>query len=257
MPGILHARAASAVFRYEQRSPADALRPFVEHYWIVAWDRRGLDPYEQWVLPYPAVNMTFKRGRCRVVGVPRGRFSEVLDDAHRVIGVRFRPGGFRGFLQAPVSTITNRMLGVEAVFGDGGHELAQAVPALNDQAAVDRLERFLLDRLPAPDPMLELVTRVVQRIETDPGLLRAAELATACGLGVRALQRLFAEYVGVGPKWTIRRYRLHDAAARLAAGADVDPVLVAADLGYSDQAHFTRDFAAIAGVPPARYARAQ
>jgi AraC-like DNA-binding protein len=55
----------------------------------------------------------------------------------------------------------------------------------------------------------------------------------------------------------IRRYRLHEAAARAAEGAGLDLVGLAAELGYSDQAHLTRDFTATIGVPPAKYARAQ
>jgi AraC-like DNA-binding protein len=42
--------------------------------------------------------------------------------------------------------------------------------------------------------------------------------ATEFGVGVRRLQRLFRDHVGAGPKWVIRRYRLHEAAARAADG---------------------------------------
>lgn len=71
---------------------------------------------------------------------------------------------------------------------------------------------------------------------------------------MRRLQRLFAEYVGASPKWVLRRARLHEAAARAEAGAGVDWAVLAADLGYADQAHLTRDFAAAVGAPPGRYA---
>jgi AraC-like DNA-binding protein len=98
---------------------------------------------------------------------------------------------------------------------------------------------------------------VVARVAGDPALTRVDELAAGAGVGIRRLQRLFAEHVGVGPKWMLRRYRLHEAAARAAEGSAVDWVRLAAELGYADQAHFTRDFTAIVGVPPARYARGQ
>ncbi len=81
--------------------------------------------------------------------------------------------------------------------------------------------------------------------------------ATGFGVGVRRLQRLFRDHVGAGPKWVIRRYRLHEAAARAADGPGVDPVGLAAALGYSDRAHLNRDFTGLVGCPPARYARAQ
>jgi transcriptional regulator GlxA family with amidase domain len=96
----------------------------------------------------------------------------------------------------------------------------------------------------------------VDRIVADASLRRVDELALASGMTVRALQRLFAEYVGVSPKWVMRRARLHDAAARADSGEPVDWAGLAAALGYADQAHLTRDFTATIGVPPTRYARA-
>jgi transcriptional regulator GlxA family with amidase domain len=72
---------------------------------------------------------------------------------------------------------------------------------------------------------------------------------------VRTLQRLFAEHVGPGPKWVIRRYRLQEVVGRLEAGGPVDWADLAATLGYADQAHLSRDFADLFGEPPTRYAR--
>jgi AraC-like DNA-binding protein len=76
------------------------------------------------------------------------------------------------------------------------------------------------------------------------------------GLTERRLQRLFADYVGVSPKWVMRRARLHEAALRVEADgpASVNWAVLAADLGYADQAHLARDFTATLGVSPSRYA---
>ncbi len=69
------------------------------------------------------------------------------------------------------------------------------------------------------------------------------------------LQRLFADYVGVGPKWVIRRYRLHEITERMAAGGRIDWARLAAELGYADQAHLSRDFTAIVGESSTQYAQ--
>jgi AraC-like DNA-binding protein len=256
MPAILN--PAAMPFRFSTAAPAAELTAVVEHYWFVAWDLRGRDPHEQQVLPYPAVNVTFKPGRCRVAGVPRGRFAEVLQGTGRVFGARFRPGGFRGLLGRPVSAITDRFLPVGDVFGPAALPLADAVLAADDATAVTLLEEFLIPRLPAePDPAAELAAAVVARIAAEPAITRVDALAAEFGVGMRQLQRLFADYVGVGPKWVIRRFRLHEVAARTTDGTPPDLVRLAHDLGYSDQAHLTRDFTSMVGQSPARYARAQ
>ena len=81
------------------------------------------------------------------------------------------------------------------------------------------------------------------------------QLAAEAGLSVRGVQRLFAEYVGASPKWVLRRARLHEAAARAEHDAQIDWAALADELGYSDQAHLTRDFTATVGEPPGRYTR--
>jgi AraC-like DNA-binding protein len=53
----------------------------------------------------------------------------------------------------------------------------------------------------------------------------------------------------------IQRCRLQDAAARAAMSESVDWSSLAAELGFSDQAHLTRAFTATVGTPPVTYAR--
>jgi AraC-like DNA-binding protein len=113
--------------------------------------------------------------------------------------------------------------------------------------------RLLAPHLPAPDAQVERIAAILRLAETTPGLTQVEQLAEGSGMGVRSLQQLFSEYVGVSPKWTIRRFRLHEAADRLANGHEPDLSALAQELGYFDQAHFTSDFRKLVGESPARY----
>ena len=115
-------------------------------------------------------------------------------------------------------------------------------------------EALLCSVRPEQDPVAEQVAALVSLITADPGLRRVDQLAAASGMTARSLQRLFADYVGVSPKWVMRRARLHEAAERADSGEPVDWASLAADLGYADQAHLTRDFTATIGISPTRYA---
>jgi transcriptional regulator GlxA family with amidase domain len=88
---------------------------------------------------------------------------------------------------------------------------------------------------------------------SDRALVRVDQVAALGGLSVRSLQRLFAGYVGVSPKAVLARYRLQDAAAAIDAGEVDDLAGLAVSLGWFDQAHFSRDFRAVVGVPPSAY----
>jgi AraC-like DNA-binding protein len=80
-----------------------------------------------------------------------------------------------------------------------------------------------------------------------------ADLAARHHVSVRTVQRLFSQYVGVGPKWVMQRYRLHDAVERLDRRRRYDWTRFALDLGYYDHAHFLRDFRSLVGLTPAAY----
>jgi AraC-like DNA-binding protein len=256
--GILNRRTARERFQVDRRTPADDLIGAADYLWVLTWDLRGREPHRQRVLTHPSVNMTFTTGgRARVVGVVRDVFTETIEGQGRVVGVCFRPGGFRPLLDGPVSAITDRFTPVERIFGPEARTVADAIIAEpgTDQA-VALLEDFLRSRLPeTPDPMAAEVTAIVERIAAEPALLRVDELAAGLGIGTRRLQRIFSEYVGVGPKWVIRRYRMQEAAERAGSGAGVDWAALSIELGYADQAHFTRDFSRAIGTSPAQYAR--
>ncbi|MFI7577316.1 helix-turn-helix domain-containing protein [Micromonospora sp. NPDC049497] len=123
-----------------------------------------------------------------------------------------------------------------------------------DTARCRALDALLTSWGPSADPVDDEVVALVEAIRTDRTVLRVDDFARRYGLSTRRLQRLFLTHVGVGPKWVIRRYRLHEAIERAADGPP-DWATLAADLGYSDQAHLVRDFTAAAGVSPAAYAR--
>src|ERR1700728_643763 len=254
-PQVSYGREATAsMFQLSRHRPSAALRPFVDFHWIVRWDLSGQQPYEQKILPHPNVNLAFEESGSAVFGVDRKLFVRRIGGRGKALGVRFSPGGFRPFWNAPVSRLTDRTIPAAEVFGAAA-EAAQAaiMEASSDAAMVARAEEFLARELPGRDPVAESVADMVSLINGDPSLTRVDQLAAMSGLSVRRLQRLFAEYVGVGPKWVMRRARLHEAAQRADRGDVADWAAMAADLGYSDQAHLTREFSTLIGVPPTRY----
>ena len=226
--------------------PSADLAPFVARYWSVHWDLRGQPPYRQLIVPYPNVHLSFVSGKPATVhGVPRRRVFRVLEGEGGVLGVAFRPGCFRPWLGRSVATIADRSLPT----------LFEWLPSSGDVPSVDEVEDLLRAHAPRRDRTAEALAGLVERIAADPALTRVDGVAAAFGTSVRRLQRLFAEYVGIGPKWVIRRYRLHEITQRLETADRVDWAALAAELGYADQAHLVRDFTAMVGESPTWYAQ--
>ena len=275
--GVLHPGLAATRFQLARNQPCAELAPFVDFYWIVRWDLRGQPPYRQTILPHPNVNLGFEASGTGIYGVDRRLFSRELAGQGRAFGVRFRAGCFRPFWQAPITQLTDRVVPAARLFGPRAEQTRQAImradaggseeglaaasatagaaaSATADAEMTAHAEALLGSVRPERDPAAEQAADLVGRITADPVLRRVDELAAAAGMTARSLQRLFADYVGVSPKWVMRRVRLHEAAERADSGELVDWAELAAGLGYADQAHLTRDFTATLGVPPTHYA---
>lgn len=241
------AREVNGAWRTHQRHeqppvPAD-LMPWIERFWSVTWDYA--EPYRQLVVPTPHVHLTFRGGRATVTGVATSHQHRTLEGHGSVLGVAFRPGWFRPLLGRAVSTLTDTT-------ADATEVLRRDVPELAD---ADALTEFLRSILPPPDPRSALAADAVAAVATTRDLTTVRDLAAHLALSTRHVQRLFADHVGAGPKWVIRLHRLREVTERLDAGAEVRWAALADELGYADQAHLTRDFRAMFGESPTRYAQ--
>ena len=122
--------------------------------------------------------------------------------------------------------------------------MAELLAAPGDLELAAAAEAFLLARPPDPDLDVTRVNRVVDLIMADHDLTRVEDAAGRAGHRHPPVQRLFATYVGVTPKWVIWRSRppRGGRAPFFDHGHQVDLAFLARDLGYFDQAHFAKDF---------------
>lgn len=253
-------------FFHLRLAPPPALAPWVQHFWMVEWDLREVAPRLQETLPHPSVYLVFERKleqpfpqplpqmAAEISGVSTGKFSRRLEGWSRVFGVKFKPGGFRTFLGEATSTITDCVLPAQRVFGPSVLGLAARIYRCPDaESMTDATGKFLSSLQPSPDTSADLSAQLVELIFDDPSILTVDQLAAKAGMGARSLQRLFKEYVGVPPKWVIRRYRLHELVERLHSGQAFDGARLALDLGYADQAHLINDFRNLVGYTPTAY----
>lgn len=240
------------------------LDAWVERYWTVRWSLPAGTSYLSSVLTHPAVHLSVESGAgprhgftmpaALVHGVVTRRFDVRLTGEGRVFGVKFRPGGFGAFTGRDVATLTDRVLPLEDVLPDSDGLQAAVLAEHDDGARVRLMDEHLLGRRPGPDARYERLLTIVAGMLADRELTRVGQLSERFGIQPRSLQRLFRRYVGVGPKWVLQRFRLHDAQGMIDAGEAGDLADLAVRLGWFDQAHFIRDFRDAVGVPPGEYA---
>lgn len=255
-PGLLYPSAGNGAYDETMRPAGADVGELIAHHWAVRWSLPAGRSRVVEVLPGPAVQLVVENGATRVHGVLRRKFRHELSGTGDMFGVAFRPAGFAAVSGRPVSELTDQVVPAPAVLGAGAAAYGHDIAVAGDLVERIRIaERFVLARVPAPPADAAFVNGIVAAIESDRDILRVEDVCERFGIGKRRLQELFRELVGVPPKWVIQRYRLHEAAHRLDSGA-ARLAVVAAELGYADQAHFSRDFKRIVGVSPAGYARA-
>jgi AraC-like DNA-binding protein len=266
--GPLRPEESRRWFTLERPEVPPALDPWLESHWSVRWDLPAGRSYISEVLTHPSVHLTVESGAgarhghtlpaVLVHGVVTRRFSIELTGSGRVFGVKFRPGGFAALTGRRVTNLTDRVVAAdEALDEDTGPLLREVLAEPDGPARADVLDRFLLDvlhRVDGPDLRYERLLSVVAEMLADRHLTSVASVCDRCGTSPRTLQRLFRDYVGVGPKWVLQRFRLQDAQRLIDEGSAPDLAALAVELGWYDQAHFSRDFSETVGTPPAAYA---
>ncbi|WP_328411672.1 AraC family transcriptional regulator [Nocardia sp. NBC_00403] len=257
--GILHPDE-QARHRSLARLPAGPeIGRFVEWYWSVRWDLRGRPPYYAEVLSYPCVNVTFEQTATRtggfVNGVSTTRYIRELSEMGETFGVRFRAGGFGAFTGLNVGSFRDAAVPLARVLPEADGLTERVLAVSSDLQRRTIIEDFFAGRETDDDPTYRLVLRIVEAMEHDPELTRVDQVTERFDVPIRTLQRMFRRYIGAGPKWVLRRYRLQDGADLLARGHIEDLAALAAELGYFDQAHFSREFAAEVGMAPLEYAK--
>lgn len=188
-----------------------------------------------------------------------------------VIGARATPGILISPGLVRVASVSMhrwraaRLLRLESVQGirtDVGPELealgkrvARLLEEGGGDEALARVEAWLLDRMPKDDEVHEALDAAFFELHATQGAARIAPLAAELGLSVRQLERRFKDIAGVSPKGMARLIRFSAAHERIELDASANLAALACELGYTDQAHFIREFRGFSGITPGQYAR--
>lgn len=256
---ILRPTAAARHIDISRVAPSSLWSQHIDYYWIVRWSCP--EPYAQQVIPQPCVHVSAEwcdgTPRLLVNGISREPFVRRLEGVGHVVGATFRPASFRGVLGADLGAVAGRVVPLGDLAGPDDSAVAAEIlrPGQSDEQMTRLLESHLDLCGVTPDPLADELNRLVREAELDRGLTRADQLAALAGVSQRTLERRFTAYLGIGPKWVVRRFRMLDAAAAAHAGEPTDWPALAHELGFADQSHLIRAFTSVVGAPPATYAK--
>jgi AraC-like DNA-binding protein len=244
-----HLNPGSTGVRFDRFELGPGLSDLVRHVWVPQWAVPDGEVWPQRVLTYPAYNAVITPERADLYGPdPRVQVQE-LRGTSWAVGILFRPAA------GPLLTTTDPV----ALAGAG--EPLPAAPTgpvreimtasvYRREELVRTLRTWLFPVAARVDDRGQLVNEACRLAEEDPAITRAADLCARLGVSPRSMERLVRSHIGMTPKWLIECRRLQRAATTLFTSPDTDLSLLAADLGYTDYPHFSRQYQRVLGETP-------
>lgn len=240
------------------RLPASAaVTDLVAWFWIPEWDIEPGRSSRQEIVSYPALNLVVDADAVTLSGATTRVSHRDLHGRGWAVGALLRPAAVAALIDDPVSVVDGervldarepqvlalREAVVAAMTSGEGHR----------ERAVEVFSRWLRERVGPVGGPAHQANALMEVLMGDDAALTPEEAATRIAVSVRTLQRMTHRHVGLSPAAMIRRRRLQEAAQRVREYPDVDLASIAAELGYADHAHLTRDFRSVLGIAPRAY----
>jgi AraC-like DNA-binding protein len=239
---------------YRETAPHWTLSSFIDAYWTVTGDNSSYLPDK--VLPDACVDIILNTGpafaseigatrmdtgRAYLIGTMT-RFKEMIrPPATRLIGIRFKPGGFPFFYDHRILRDTAD----KTIEFDPG--LLPPIPEHPSNLAAC-LDRFFADRLATPS---QQTLTLIESIHQAKGRITVHELAKRNFVTTRQLERLFSLYLDISPKEFINVTRFRYAFDKIHQESSRKRLLdIACECGYYDHAHLAKDIRRYTGSAP-------
>ncbi|CAN5171215.1 hypothetical protein BH09BAC4_BH09BAC4_36940 [soil metagenome] len=246
---------------YQEFMPSPALQPYVECYWLHQFDVSTSEESPiQRCLPFGALELILhlddnrayalfdslwqKLPQAFFVGLYRDTVHWKAVGTGRKFGIRLKPESIPQLFKVPIASLFNKFTDLETFFGREINHLIDNVYCLPDTTAViNVVETFLLMHLRNISTERNYLFEATRLIRQAKGNLSIEALSEHLYVSKRQLERSFKDNYGTTPKLYQRIIRFRNAYESFQQTATTPNWLdVSYNFGYSDQAHFIRDF---------------
>ena len=234
---------------YRELAPPDAFCAEIHCLWVsvgpAAEDSRTR------ILPDACTDLIWQSGvGAFVAGPDTGPVSSELPPGSVFVGARFRPGAGGAALGVPLSDLLDLRVDAADLPAVPARQLPGSLTPAEAMRRIARIAGQMVTERPGDRLVLEAVRQFGR-----PGA-RAELIAGRLGISERQLRRRCQAAAGYGPGTLQRVLRFRRFVSLIdATGAAADLAGAAAEAGFADQAHLTRESGRLAGLPPGALAR--
>lgn len=234
--------------------PTEPVANLVRWFWIPEWDIAPGRTARQELIAFPASNLVVEPDLVGLAGPTTRRSFRDLTGRGWAVGALLRPAAVPWLTTDPAALRDDyQRMDLPELYRAVATAMSADDADVRRTRAVAAYSAWLTATVPAVHESGLLANAMAELMDTDPTVLRVGDAAERLGMSVRTMQRLTKKYVGLPPAAMIRRRRLQEAAQRMREDPDIGLASVAADLGYTDQAHLSQDFRDVLGFTPSSY----
>ncbi|MGC0365884.1 AraC-like DNA-binding protein [Rhodococcus sp. 27YEA15] len=240
------------------RLPAPELvADLVRWFWIPEWDIQPGCTSRQHVMSFPTSNLVVTDSGVEFAGPTTRSTHRDLTGKGWAVGALLQPAAIAHFTDVPSELCDTVVpLDLPDLHGSIAAAMGGTRPHARRARAVEVFVDWFVGRNIAITADGLLANTMAELIGTERDVIRLGDVAARLTVSPRTLQRLARKYVGLTPTSLIRRRRLQEAADTARADPATDLATIAAEFGYTDQAHLAKDFQRYLGSSPSDYRRA-
>ncbi|MDX1639429.1 MAG: helix-turn-helix domain-containing protein [Balneolaceae bacterium] len=186
-----------------------------------------------------------------IIGLFTKPYEVKFPDLINVFGIRFKPEGVYNLFGIPASVFSDKYEDMELVLGREFREFCSRLRETTDiSKRLAITADYLRNMREENDRGLTYLNKAADIIRASEDINTIDELPERVYISQRQLEREFREKIGTTPKRYMRIARLNKVHRWLEAGGELPLTRVAFECGYTDQAHFIRDYKSFMGVNP-------
>jgi AraC-like DNA-binding protein len=253
----------------EIASPTD-LASIIECFWLLEHDYRSpLHTHEHlWAHGHSELIFSFGRRyyqkteagktflpKTFVIGPFKNKLMLFSDGFTGFVAVRFKAWGLWPFSLKPIAALVGQIAPAEEIFGNRIHGLIREMKGREREEKIGVVRQYLQREFSNTDRARGASAPIGERIMAQNGIGNISDLAKQFGINSRQLERVFKTETGLSAKTFSRIIRFNHAKRMIENDPEISLARLTYEMGYSDQAHFSKNFRELFDYSPADFKR--
>ncbi len=245
--------------------PSVPFKAYIDSYWFINATCTTQQGYQEFLHPDGGMGFIFNYGNAlsfngqkdqthaSLDGINTKSVGLVLTENINAVGIRFKPAGASVFLDMPLHEMKDQRLGLPDLNSISFSDLYHRIPeqkSLRDKVSI--IETTLSQTRRQNKTISTQSTQAIKHVKESQGRLTIKTLSQDLDINQRKLERLFKAQLGMSASEYTRIVRIEQARTSLKK-TNCSLAEVAYELGFYDQAHFSKSFQSVVGISPGQY----